>query len=181
MPSPLTLLSSSTLPSPPTLPSPFNSSKFTSTSPTTVLPPFTSSYDDSEQNQCKNASKIQSFANEIDVIDDFTNNNCPLCSAGNFPTIKGAHKCIKCGIPVHALSSCSGQKSNDEDDMRICKSCLVIKKSNLSEETIACEDWNRKSRRQKKHSYLKSNPLLRHVNINNSRGITALPILKNGS
>lgn len=163
--------------SPSTLPSPF-----TMTSPTTLLsrPPFTSAYIVSEQSQNENSNQIELFVDEINVIDPLTNNKCPLCSAGYFPTAEGAHKCIKCGIPVHALSLCSGHKPN-EDDMRICKSCLGIKKSHLSEETIAHENWNRKSRRQLKNSYLKPNPLLRHVNINNLRSITALPILKNGS
>lgn len=109
-----------------------------------------------------------------------SNNECPLCSTGVFPTEEGAHKCIKCGIPVHALPSCSWQKSDDET-LRICKSCLETKNSYLNDETTAHETWNRKSKRQKQKSYLTPNPFLRHVNINNSRITVILPILKNGS
>lgn len=51
---------------------------------------------------------------------------------------------------------------------------------NLNEEQKAVESWNRKSQRKNK-SYLVTNPHLRHLDLNNSKKITSLPILKNGS
>lgn len=54
-------------------------------------------------------------------------------------------------------------------------------KTCLGEEDIACENWNRKSKKQTNKSYLTPNPLLRHLGINNPRNIRLLPILKNGS
>jgi len=124
---------------------------------------------------------IKTAENDEDFMElPINNNECPLCSTGVFPTEEGAHKCIKCGIPVHALPSCSGQKSDDET-LRICKSCLEPKNSYLNDETTAHETWNRKNKKQKQKSYLTPNPYLRHVNINNSRNTVILPILKNGS
>ena len=49
-------------------------------------------------------------------------------------------------------------------------------------ENSAEEEWNRKSVKQRKlNSYLSSNPHLSHIDLNNSRKIKSLPILKNGS
>lgn len=53
---------------------------------------------------------------------------------------------------------------------------------NLDEEALACECWNRKSKRQRNNnSYLLSNPHLRHLYLTLSRNIKSLPLLKNGS
>jgi len=35
--------------------------------------------------------------------------SCPLCKAGSLPLKSGGHKCCVCGVPVHALSSCSNK------------------------------------------------------------------------
>lgn len=111
---------------------------------------------------------IQSAENDEDFMElPISNNECPLCSTGVFPTEEGAHKCIKCGLPVPTCSSSfSGQKSDDET-LRICKSCLESKISYYNDETTAHETWNRKNKKQKQKSYLTPNPFLRHVNINN--------------
>lgn len=54
--------------------------------------------------------------------------------------------------------------------------------NNLNEEALACESWNRKTKKQRKgNSYLVPNPHLKHLNLNSSRNIKSLPILKNGS
>lgn len=117
--------------------------------------------------------------------------DCPLCSTGSLPSESGAHKCVVCGIPVHALSTCSRSRSG-QDDVRVCFSCWILEENtyvnnnyckineNSNEERIAVESWNRKSQRKNK-SYLITNPHLRHLDLNNSKKITSLPILKNGS
>lgn len=47
---------------------------------------------------------------------------------------------------------------------------------------MACESWNRKTKKQRNaNSYLVPNPHLRHLNLNSSRNIKFLPLLKNGS
>lgn len=42
-------------------------------------------------------------------------NDCPLCNTGNLPMQNGAHKCILCDIPVHALPSCSTHELGQEE------------------------------------------------------------------
>ncbi|KAL5239647.1 hypothetical protein ACI65C_007057, partial [Semiaphis heraclei] len=52
----------------------------------------------------------------------------------------------------------------------------------LSEEYKSVEGCNRKPKRQRNlNSYLCPNPNLRHLQINNSKNIQSLPLLKNGS
>jgi len=116
---------------------------------------------------------------------------CPLCSTGSLPFESGDHKCVVCKIPVHALSTCS-RSTSGEDNVRICISCWIFKEDtyvnnnyckineNLNEERKAVESWDRKSQGKNK-SYLVTNPHLRHLDLNNSKQITSLPILKNGS
>lgn len=60
--------------------------------------------------------------------------------------------------------------------------CLGDTNSNLDDEAIACERWDRKSKRQRNNnSYLLPNPHLRHLDLTRTRNIKSLPILKNGS
>lgn len=57
---------------------------------------------------------------------------------------------------------------------------FVLEKSDLNEESLALENWNRKKPRKSK-SYLVPNPHLRYLDISYSRSMKSLPILKNGS
>ncbi|KAL5239287.1 hypothetical protein ACI65C_006697 [Semiaphis heraclei] len=83
---------------------------------------------------------------------------CPLCNSGDFPSKNGSHKCNKC---------------HDDDE---------INAAYLSEEHKSVEGWNRKPKRKRNlNSYLYPNPNLRHLQINNSKNIQSLPLLKNGS
>lgn len=67
-----------------------------------------------------------------------------------------------------------------ENEIPIKKSITV--NSNNCEENTAKEGWDRKSKRQRiTNSYLNSNSHLRHIDLNNSRSMTSLPNLKNGS
>lgn len=103
--------------------------------------------------------------------------NCPLCSEGSDT---GAHKCFYCGIPVHPISACSTYVPGN-DDMRVCIICSLVE-TNVNEENNARETWCRINKKQRKtKSYLQPNPHLRHLNLNNSKQIKSLPILKNGS
>lgn len=108
--------------------------------------------------------------------------NCPLCETGDFPVENGSHKCVICDIPVHAISSCSSHELGKED-RRICKQCSTKSaNTNLRDEDVVTESWNRKSKRQKTNkSYLMPNPLLRHLNLNKPKKIKSFPVLKNGS
>lgn len=97
---------------------------------------------------------------------------CPLCSEG---IDTGAHKCFYCGI-----STCSTCVPGN-DNMRVCHICSFVE-TNVNEKNNARETWSRKNKKQRKtNSYLQLNPLLRHLNLNNSRQIKSLPFLKNGS
>jgi len=80
---------------------------------------------------------------------------------------------------VHALSSCSTHELGLEE-RRVCKNYFQ-NKTCLTKEDKACENWNRKSKKQANKSYLMPNPILRHLNLNNPKNIKSLPILKNGS
>jgi len=132
-----------------------------------------------------------SSGDENDYLRIPDNLDCPLCSTGSLPSVSGAHKCVVCKIPVHALSTCSRSRSG-QDNVIVCFSCWIFEKDtyvnndnckineNLNEERKAVESWNRKSQRKNK-SYLVINPHLRHLDLNNSKKITYLPILKNGS
>ncbi|CAH1737655.1 unnamed protein product [Aphis gossypii] len=51
----------------------------------------------------------------------------------------------------------------------------------LSEECSARESWDRKNKQRKSKSYLIPNPHLKYLDINNTRSLKSLPILKNGS
>lgn len=94
--------------------------------------------------------------------------------------MNGAHKCKICGIPVHALSSCSSYMKRDET-IRIYFSCLEVKNTNIIENNSR-EKWNQKTQKQlKSKSYLLPNPHLRHLNINKLKNIKSLLLLKNGS
>ncbi|MBW0494148.1 hypothetical protein O181_033863, partial [Austropuccinia psidii MF-1] len=56
------------------------------------------------------------------------------------------------------------------------------RKKNCGIENNSEEFWNRSSKKQRNNnSYLVPNTHLRHLNLNNSRNIKSLPILKNGS
>jgi len=58
---------------------------------------------------------------------------------------------------------------------------ITIRSSNCEENT-AEEGWDRKSKKQRiTNSYLNPNSHLRHIDLGNSRSITSLPNLKNGS
>lgn len=110
---------------------------------------------------------------------------CPLCNSGDFPSKNGSHKCNKCHVPVHALLSCSTHKQGNED-IRYCLKCSkndeVINAAYLSEENKSVESWNRKPKGQRNlNSYFCPNPNLRHLQINNSKNIQTLPLLKKGS
>jgi len=53
--------------------------------------------------------------------------DCSLCSIGSLPSESGAHKCVVCGIPIHALSTCS-RSGSGEDNVRVCFSCWILMK-----------------------------------------------------
>lgn len=56
------------------------------------------------------------------------------------------------------------------------------RKKNYATENTCEEFWNRSSKKQRNNnSYLVPNTHLRHLNLNNSRNLKSLPILKNGS
>lgn len=113
--------------------------------------------------------------NDFLIIPD--QSNCPMCSEG---IDTGTQKCFYCGKPVHAISSCSTYVPGNKD-MRVCNICSFVE-TNVNEENNACETWSRKNKKQRKtNSYLQPNPHLRHLNLNNSRQMKSLPILKNGS
>lgn len=133
-------------------------------------------------NQTNYSAEENDFLRIPDKLD------CPLCSNGSLPSQNGAHKCVVCGIPVHALSTCSRNRSGD-DNVRVCFSCWILEEDftiggqineNMNEERKAVESWNRKSHRKDK-SYLVTNPHLRHLELNNGKNIKSLPLLKNGS
>jgi len=106
-------------------------------------------------------------------------NDCPLCNTGNLPMQNGSHKCILCGISVHALPSCSTHEFGQEE-RRLCKNCSQTQSITcLGEDHTACENWIRRSKKQANQSYLMPNPLLRHSDINNPKNMKLLPILKN--
>lgn len=94
----------------------------------------------------------------------------------------GAHKCVICDTPVHALPSCSSHELGKED-RRTCRKCFTkTTNTNLKDEDVVSESWNRKSKRQKTNkSYLMPNPLLRHLKLNKYKNIKSFPVLKNGS
>lgn len=50
--------------------------------------------------------------------------------------------------------------------------------NNLSEENEAHQIWNRKSKKQTNRPYLMLNPLLRHLNLKNTKNIRCLSLLK---
>ncbi|CAI6355863.1 unnamed protein product [Macrosiphum euphorbiae] len=57
-----------------------------------------------------------------------------------------------------------------------------IQSDNLNEEDTAVESWKRRSKKQRTtKSYLVPNPHLKHLDINKSKNILSLPLLKNGS
>lgn len=104
---------------------------------------------------------------------------CTLCNAGSLPLKNSVHKCCICGVPVHAVSSCSNKKSANDDE-RICFVCSL--EDNITEENKACESWDRKNQKKRQsNSYLIPNPYLKHIDLNNSKNIKNLPIIKNGS
>lgn len=106
--------------------------------------------------------------------------SCPLCNAGTLPLESGAHKCCICGVPVHALPTCSNYRTGN-DEMRVCFVCSS-ENDNITEENRACETWDRKNlKKRKSNSYLIPNPHLRHLDLNNSKSVKNLPIIKNGS
>lgn len=112
------------------------------------------------------------------------NVDCPLCKSGNLPLETGAHKCVICLVPIHALPSCSTHKEGHEN-VRICFKCSeedVEVPTNVIEEHTSVESWNRKSSNQQKcNSYMCPNPNLRYVQIKSGNNIQTLPLLKNGS
>jgi len=67
-------------------------------------------------NQTNYSAEENDFLRIPDKLD------CPLCSNGSLPYQNGAHKCVVCGIPVHALSTCSRNRSGD-DNVRVCFLC----------------------------------------------------------
>jgi len=84
-------------------------------------------------------------------------------------------------MPVHALSLCSNNEDESEESL-VDASCLGEPTKHLDEEALACESWNRKSKRQRNNkSYILPNPHLRHLDLTRSRNIKSLPVLKNGS
>lgn len=126
---------------------------------------------------CKNNDEVCEMGEDDFLV--VPNKLCPLCNAGSLPLKSGAHKCCICGVPVHALSSCSNKKPGS-DDMRVCFVCSLD--DNITEENKACESWDRTNRKKRQsNSYLIPNPHLKHIDLNNSKSIKNLPIIKNGS
>jgi len=80
-------------------------------------------------------------------------------------------------IPVNSLSTSS---SNEKGEVSFPHQRYVPK--NVDEEAIACESWDKKSKRQRKsNSYLLPITHLRHKDLTRSRNIQSLTILENGS
>jgi hypothetical protein len=106
----------------------------------------------------------ENFTTVIDDIDDSFDNvvvqstksgnnsdevSCLLCVSGSLQTENRFLKCNTCGISVHAISSCSTHKQG-QDNERICLKCFktdTTMATHLSEENIAVEKWNKKSKK----------------------------------
>uniref|UniRef100_A0A2S2QLD5 Uncharacterized protein n=1 Tax=Sipha flava TaxID=143950 RepID=A0A2S2QLD5_9HEMI len=109
-------------------------------------------------------STEDNFTTVIDDIDDSFDNvvvqstksgnnsdevSCLLCVSGSLQTENRFLKCNTCGISVHAISSCSTHKQG-QDNERICLKCFktdTTMATHLSEENIAVEKWNKKSKK----------------------------------
>lgn len=129
------------------------------------------------ENPCKNNDEFCDMDEDDFLV--VPKKLCPLCDAGSLPLKSGAHKCCICGVPVHALSTCSNKRL-ENDELRVCFVCSL--EDNITEENRACESWDRKNLKIKQsNSYLIPNPHLKHIDLNNSKNIKNLPIIKNGS
>jgi len=73
-------------------------------------------------------------------------------------------------------------ENNINDVLMFNEPCPTSPKNKNITENNAEEVWDRKSTKQRKlNSYLTPNPHLSHIDLNNSRKIKSLPVLKNGS
>jgi len=98
--------------------------------------------DEGTQNEVREKSNFQEkntldTAEENDFLRIPDKLDCPLCSGGSLPSESGAHKCVVCRIPVHALSTCSKNRSGDENE-RVCFSCWELEED-LFVDTIGCQ------------------------------------------
>ncbi|KAL4141463.1 hypothetical protein QTP88_004100 [Uroleucon formosanum] len=110
----------------------------------------------------RNEAETKSHAMQ-NKINNLNMTKCSLCNSGSVPSENGAHKCLICKIPVHALSDCFVTNENPK-------------------ESNAVDEWRRRSKKQlKSTSYILPNPHLSHVKLDNSRNSRLLPLLKNGS
>lgn len=86
---------------------------------------------------------VSSKDNPVENVIHSQPRKCPLCSNGETPTINVAHKCYKCGKPVHAIPSCSTHRFG-EDDVRIYFTCFD-NETYLRDEDKHLESWKRRS------------------------------------
>lgn len=93
--------------------------------------------------------------------------HCIACTNKHFPS--EAHSCYKCGKNVHLLPGCSKSIHDEEGygERRICISCSVQTNklplpdnfsSDLANELNNREKWNKKKKKTKQSSYLKTAP-----------------------
>jgi len=52
----------------------------------------------------ENVTISTQIVENVDNMLAYISNDCPLCNKGDLPMQNRAHKCIICGLPVHALS-----------------------------------------------------------------------------
>jgi len=125
-------------------------------------------------------NKVPQRIEKVTTANDNINykNNSVLPTSGNITNDRSPSPSF------YKLIECQDSDGNDGMIVTTPKSCNNNNKSidwtNLNEEQVAVEGWNRQNTRKSK-SYLVPNPLLRYLDINNTRNIKSLPILKNGS
>lgn len=146
----------------------------------------------SNQERGKRASSSRTNENDESHLSDEKENAepninvaCPVCANGSAPDPNGAHKCISCNKPVHALAECSLPIGEEEGygELRQCISCHrseTNKRTDQSEiaEALNCEEqWERKiSSTQSKYLKKQSNWSLVAVNKKST-----IPLLLNGN
>lgn len=155
----------------------------------------TESFDDrnSSAENCEESVEMpdanQSATKSVDsseINKAVASNECPACQNGDTPG--GAHLCIKCKKPIHALPGCSVSFGDEEGhgQKRICMACSSKLRTTNSDNNILQtavemnykEEWN-KTHQKSTSKYLSSAPNW-HLNTNIEKKVT-LGILQNGN
>lgn len=113
---------------------------------------------------------------------------CPVCLNGSLPDPEGAHRCVICKIPVHAIEPCSTSVGNDEGygEARMCFHCSST--TSTTKETLLeineIENWRGEVRlpikKRKRKSYLEPNSEWSSINLSDGRKVIPIGLLKNG-